>query len=104
MLAVYDNNVLVAVRKSDSGEFTLTAEDNIPYTETTNVKVYAWSSEYEPYLDGAPVTVQKRPSGEGEGETGDGEETGGGDKGDSEGGTGGSETGGENTDSGETNE
>lgn len=113
MLAVYDNNVLVALRKSDSGEFTLTAEDNIPYTETTAVTVYAWSSEYEPYLGSASVTVQKRPSGEGEGETGDGEETGdGGDEGDSEGDTGnesgtgetGSETGGENTGSGETNE
>lgn len=117
MLAVYDNNVLVALRKSDSGEFTLTAEDNIPYTETTKVKVYAWSSEYEPYLDGAPVTVQKRPSGEGEGETGDGDdndegdggETGDNNEGDSEGDTGneggtGNETGGENTGSGETNE
>lgn len=108
MLAVYDNNVLVALRKSDSGEFTLTADDNIPYTETTAVQVYAWSSEYEPYLDSAAVTVQKRPSGEGEETEGDGEETGDGNEGEgdtgNEGGTGGSETGGENTDSGETNE
>lgn len=95
ILAVYDNNTLAAVKMSGTGEFELTAEDNIPYTETTTVKVYAWSSENEPYLGSAPVRIQK-PSGEGEegeGETGDGEE-GGSDEGEESGGGEGSETGG----------
>ena len=121
MLAIYDNNTLVAVQTSDTGEFKIAPEDNIPYTETTAVKVYAWSSENEPYLGSAPVRIQK-PSGEGEegegetgGETGDGDDNGEGDggnegsegEGENESGTG-SETGsgetGENTGSGETGE
>lgn len=98
ILAVYDNNTLVAVKTSDTGEFNVAPEDNIPYTETTAVKVYAWSSEYEPYLDGAAVEIIKASTG-GEGE----EEDEGGTGGETGGDEGEGETGGE-TGSGETGE
>ncbi len=91
MLAIYDNNTLVAIKTSTTGEFELTAEDNIPYTETTTVKVYAWSSDNEPYLDGASVEIiEDVTGGEGEGETG----------GESGGETGGESGGGEGTEGG----
>ena len=66
ILAVYENDVLTAVRESADGTFNLTAEDNIVYNDgTTTVKAYAWNdSKLIPYLDPMNVTFPSSSGGE----------------------------------------
>ena len=76
-LAVYEDGALKAVKRSENGKFTFTADENIPYTiGSTEVKIYAWSNSLVPYLDGAKVHISL-PSGDGNEEEGNEEDNGG---------------------------